>query len=224
MKTDIQPIDTTYNGYRFRSRLEARWAMALDLMGATYEYEREGYNINGEWYLPDFWLPYEHGEPGWGEWLEIKPDLPLTDAQIHLFNGTAKLTGHRVLVACGSPWSHHIHTFQHYHLGKPKSVPLASDGFLAHNPHTQTIHLVSPSISRVQTFADAKVGTFIHAIASAKAARFDGEQPKVTFATLDETWKKRQGADILPGETETGYLERVLADKRRSMSPTAERT
>ena len=64
----IKAIDTIYNGYRFRSRLEARWAVFFDAMGIDYEYEREGYDLGKVgWYLPDFWLPkYEL-------WVEIKP-------------------------------------------------------------------------------------------------------------------------------------------------------
>lgn len=54
----IKPIETQYNGYLFRSRTEARWAVYFDAIGIKYEYEKEGYDL-GElgWYLPDFWLP-----------------------------------------------------------------------------------------------------------------------------------------------------------------------
>ena len=27
---EVKPIETTYNGYKFRSRLEARWAVFFD--------------------------------------------------------------------------------------------------------------------------------------------------------------------------------------------------
>lgn len=54
----IKPIETEYNGYRFRSRLEARWAVFFDNAGIEYEYETEGYELqNGNRYLPDFYLP-----------------------------------------------------------------------------------------------------------------------------------------------------------------------
>lgn len=54
----IKPINTTYNGYRFRSRLEARWAVFFDALGIIYEYESEGIRLsNGHSYLPDFFLP-----------------------------------------------------------------------------------------------------------------------------------------------------------------------
>lgn len=53
----IKPIETLYKGYRFRSRLEARWAVFFDEALIKWEYEVEGYDLNGIWYLPDFWLP-----------------------------------------------------------------------------------------------------------------------------------------------------------------------
>jgi hypothetical protein len=46
----LKSIPTTYNGIRFRSRLEARWAYFFDLIGWKWEYEP--YDLNG--WLPDF--------------------------------------------------------------------------------------------------------------------------------------------------------------------------
>lgn len=64
----IKPIETKYKGYRFRSRLEARWAVFFDALGAQWEYEKEGYDLGKDgWYLPDFWLPELQC------WVEIKP-------------------------------------------------------------------------------------------------------------------------------------------------------
>lgn len=58
---NIKPIETFYNGYRFRSRLEARWAVFFDALGIKYEYEPEGYVLNNEiYYLPDFVLHVRH--------------------------------------------------------------------------------------------------------------------------------------------------------------------
>ena len=52
---EIKPIETEYNGYRFRSRLEARWAVLFDALGVKYEYEPEGFELpSGKKYLPDF--------------------------------------------------------------------------------------------------------------------------------------------------------------------------
>jgi hypothetical protein len=70
----IQAIETKYNGYRFRSRLEARWAVFFDTLGIRYEYEKEGYDL-GEYgmYLPDFWLPENN------IFIEIKGKMPTED-------------------------------------------------------------------------------------------------------------------------------------------------
>lgn len=62
----IKAIETQYNGYRFRSRLEARWAVYFDAMGIEYEYEPEGFNTGFGNYLPDFFLP------GINAYVEIK--------------------------------------------------------------------------------------------------------------------------------------------------------
>ncbi|MCG5464294.1 hypothetical protein MED01_002460 [Micromonospora sp. MED01] len=55
---DIKPIETRYAGCRFRSRLEARWAVFLDALNIVWEHEPQGYELpSGQVYLPDFWLP-----------------------------------------------------------------------------------------------------------------------------------------------------------------------
>ena len=53
----IQAIETRYNGYRFRSRIEARWAVFFDALGVRYEYEPQGFGLQAGRYLPDFWIP-----------------------------------------------------------------------------------------------------------------------------------------------------------------------
>lgn len=54
----IKAIETAYNGYKFRSRLEARWAVAFDHLGLKWDYEIEGFDLGFlGGYLPDFWLP-----------------------------------------------------------------------------------------------------------------------------------------------------------------------
>jgi hypothetical protein len=40
---NIKAIETIYKGYRFRSRLEARWAVFFDALEIDWEYEKEGY-------------------------------------------------------------------------------------------------------------------------------------------------------------------------------------
>jgi hypothetical protein len=41
----IKTIPTTYNGIKFRSRLEARWAVFFDSINIKYRYEFEGFEL-----------------------------------------------------------------------------------------------------------------------------------------------------------------------------------
>ena len=54
----MKVIETKYNGFLFRSRLEARWAVFFDSLGIEWSYEPEGFEFkDGTRYLPDFYLP-----------------------------------------------------------------------------------------------------------------------------------------------------------------------
>jgi hypothetical protein len=74
----IKPIETLYRGYRFRSRLEARWAVFFDVAGIPWRYEEEGFDLSSVELpneLPEqtsLWLlsglfpsyrPYKPGDP-----------------------------------------------------------------------------------------------------------------------------------------------------------------
>lgn len=72
---NIKAIETVYNGYRFRSRLEAKWAVFFDTVGIKYQYEIEGYEMDDIRYLPDFYLPE------YDRWFEIK-GKPLSVVEI----------------------------------------------------------------------------------------------------------------------------------------------
>lgn len=105
---DIKPIETVYNGYRFRSRLEARWAVFFDAAGVQYEYEVEGYVLNdGTKYLPDFYLPK------YQLYVEIKPllrDTPfeerkkICDGQEELCRKFRDSVGKAIFLQYGTPW------------------------------------------------------------------------------------------------------------------------
>jgi len=92
----IKAIETKYKGYRFRSRLEARWAVFFDFFGEEWEYEKEGFEFSEKRYLPDFWLPRL------GCWLEIKGDHPSQD-EFHLCKSLSQAIDQPVAIAWGLP-------------------------------------------------------------------------------------------------------------------------
>ncbi len=98
----IKPLETVWNGYRFRSRLEARWSVCFDALGVAYDYEREGFDLGpAGWYLPDFWLPSLQ------TWIEVKgeyPSQPELD-KVETFARYQHLQSKSVALLVGSPWA-----------------------------------------------------------------------------------------------------------------------
>jgi hypothetical protein len=93
----IKARETEYNGYLFRSRLEARWAVFFDALGIRYMYELETFKFgDGTQYLPDFWMPDQDC------WIEIKPFSP-TEKEEHKAQLLADATGKRVFIFYGEP-------------------------------------------------------------------------------------------------------------------------
>jgi len=103
---DFRPIETVYNGYRFRSRLEARWAVFFDVLGIKYDYEPEGFIKGSFRYLPDFYLPNTE------TWVEVKGNWKDQDlfgfvefldfgCPMHGFDNSAEETLHNTLTCPG---------------------------------------------------------------------------------------------------------------------------
>ena len=94
----IKAIETKYKGYRFRSRLEARWAVFFDAFPLKWEYEPEGFDLGEDgYYLPDFYLPEMD------MWVEVKPDVLLINGERDKIEALARMTDKRVLLAVGVP-------------------------------------------------------------------------------------------------------------------------
>ena len=95
---EIKAIETVYNGYKFRSRLEARWAVFFESAGIEYQYEPEGFVlVDGTHYLPDFYLPKMKGRSG-PVYVEVKGDMTNEDLiKIDLFTNRG----------CGSDYHKH---------------------------------------------------------------------------------------------------------------------
>lgn len=87
----MKAIETFYGGCRFRSRLEARWAVFFDYLDIPWLYEPQGYQIGNRYektvnYLPDFWLPRD------GLWAEVKGQVAQLELE-HLCWATLDCTG-----------------------------------------------------------------------------------------------------------------------------------
>lgn len=96
MPIKVKAIDTHYAGHRFRSRLEARWAVFMDHLRLEWVYEPDGYKLPSGKYLPDFWLP------GWECWLEIKPEAP-TEIELQLCAELSQATTFPAVFGIGLP-------------------------------------------------------------------------------------------------------------------------
>lgn len=114
----MKAIETVYRGFRFRSRLEARWAVFFDTLPIKWEYEKEGFDLeNGLYYLPDFWFPQVN------MWGEIKPDginfdmnkilllVKGTKSPCLLLRGFPENKGYLALTEANGEGEFDVHTF-----------------------------------------------------------------------------------------------------------------
>ncbi len=92
----MKSIETKFRGITFRSRLEARWAVFMNALGVMFDYEPEGYDLDGLFYLPDFWLPKQK------VFLEIKPEEP-SDEELEKARRLSELSKRAVLISFGQP-------------------------------------------------------------------------------------------------------------------------
>jgi hypothetical protein len=99
----IRAIETVWKGYRFRSRLEARWAVFFNRVGLKWEYEPEGFDVDGVAYLPDFRVMTPQGSVCW---YEIKPSYITSDRKFSSFsNAMSERDGgsSRIALLSGDP-------------------------------------------------------------------------------------------------------------------------
>lgn len=90
----VRSIPQEWNGIRYRSRTEARWGCFFTLAAIPFEYEPEGFDLDGEWYVPDFKVA--------DLYFEIKGARP-TVRERRLANGLATAAGCPVVLAVGNP-------------------------------------------------------------------------------------------------------------------------
>lgn len=90
----MRAIPQSHNGIRYRSRTEARWAEFWALAEIPFEYEPEGFDLDGEWYVPDFRVG--------GLYFEVKGVEP-NDRERRVAEKLAAITKAPVVIADGNP-------------------------------------------------------------------------------------------------------------------------
>lgn len=122
---NLKPIETVYKGYRFRSRLEARWAVFFDRIGIEFEYELQGYQLDCGWYLPDFYLSRLEG------FLEVKPQpappIHAETRELDLMRDLCVVCQKPGLIVYGDPWNV-MHHHESISFGDPEA---GEDGFVS---------------------------------------------------------------------------------------------
>lgn len=127
----IKAIETEYAGCRFRSRLEARWAVFFDALGVEWEHEPEGFETDAGRYLPDFRIWIQHppvskvmitvgkNDHSWPLWFEVKPPDFTHDIRHQAFVES----GEWLVVAAGMPRDYKDQLRGHMYVFDPTPSP-----------------------------------------------------------------------------------------------------
>lgn len=174
----IKPIETRYKGYRFRSRLEARWAVFFDTLGVSWEYEAQGYDLDGLRYLPDFWLP-KHDT-----WVEIKGGQ--TEGWRDKADALAEASDKAVFIAVGSIGDHQWFAARWYELPQ---LPIGFDAQV-----NGLLRMVAP---REDDWLDSLPGVQLHCpICGEQYVHFD--EPTYKATDNYDAWEGRGSALRIP--------------------------
>jgi hypothetical protein len=140
--TITESVQTDYNGIRYRSRREARWAIFLDVAGIRFQYEPRVLAIRGHLrglvyrWLPDFYLA------GPDHYAEVKGFMP--------HDSFARLTGIArgcdkdivVLGHANDPWIQRWPCQLRRHRGELIAIPWSP----APQPVTRYISAITPDL------------------------------------------------------------------------------
>lgn len=135
----MKAIQTSYKGFHFRSRLEARWAVFFDQVGVKWDYEIEGFELDdGRCYLPDFWLP------AYNTWIEIKGEVP-SEEYVRLIQDFSDAAEKTVVMLNGAPWSHKANMFGCIRRGQDEKESYTSvNNKLLIGASASALHFISP--------------------------------------------------------------------------------
>lgn len=87
--SEIKAVPVVYKGITTRSTLEGRIMVLLDELGANWHYETETYDVDGNWYMPDFEVK-DVAVPGGVLYIEAKGEIRGGDAELKKIGKFAK--------------------------------------------------------------------------------------------------------------------------------------
>jgi hypothetical protein len=172
----LRSIETKYKGCHFRSRLEARWAVFFDDARINWQYEPQGYAVNGVPYLPDFFLR------DLDCYFEVRGE-PLYDAA--LFEAFARQIAKPLILAIGdipSPESAFAADYEGYRVFLPASASENDDSLVwgfgdmfLRCDGCRRVRLVNKAYasSKGMCCESDRLMPLLEAFASARSARFE---------------------------------------------------
>jgi hypothetical protein len=164
----MKAIETIYKGYRFRSRLEARWAVFFDALGWNWKYEVEGFELSSGRYLPDFYFPDINS------WGEVKPK-DLTEDELSKCKELQSKAGGHFFLLVGEPDFKPYTNLGFYMDGSDDSVIFIANGCKYH-----PFHWASDFFNSEEKFRNCFDET-AEAIYKARSARFEFGQSGATI-------------------------------------------
>lgn len=182
----IGAIETRYAGCRFRSRLEARWAVFFGYTGTRWEYEPQGYDLGplGP-YLPDFWL-VDHEA-----WFEVKGRVPEPNGPEECKAAALRdLTEAPVILAAGQIGDR-LHRFFAYDVGDSSAGAWQSDCVWSNPEHGGIMDLLVDAAPGREFYADPM---FTRGLAWARSA------PQMHLCTAWDAYREARSARFEHGE------------------------
>lgn len=154
----MKAIETQYKGCRFRSRLEARWAVFFDHLGIKWDYELEGFQFpDGSRYLPDFRLHMGSA----GMWFEVKGRPPI-ESELHKAKLLADGTNLPLVMAWGT-----MDVPRTYRVGGKTvvdgapMVQVLPDSFRPDQPPEAKAYMANVGLTLISAFYEEPDGTIV---------------------------------------------------------------
>jgi hypothetical protein len=169
---NIAPIETRYAGCRFRSRLEARWAVFFDVLDIQWEYEPEAYALPSGGYLPDFRLTLERESEA--VWFEVKAPNAESDER---WSELGALTHLKVFVAFGmflpdGPCVHGAIELHHHGYDEGYAFCICSCGRVGIEFNGRAERICGERCVPIDQWNNANDPALMHAFQQALSARF----------------------------------------------------